>query len=514
MGSIDEQKPISEVSATYPKWQFPDVSSSLLLFFKGIGGWILLGGVLGAVALYLHFWSLLLVPLLLVSFFLIARPLYAVLLFVWFLPEIREIDVAKYFYAHHWFYPLAILYVGWFVQLLIRYRETFMSKKYLGVYMGFLLACVCSWQFGADIASFVPYEESLFVKLFTVPQYRMIWEPYIASLLCFPVMAAIKTPRRLSWVVWCLVISGVFYTSTLFFMGQQSSVLETTVRSRGIFTHPINAGVYIMIPTILSVTLAYYETSFKKRILLILPLLICLGGLQMAVAKTAIVALFLIFVAAILLEMDMSKVVRYGTLTIAGTVLGGLFLSLISNRVQMIARQIILNFLGTSLKMETGFGSGLNSFGGRIILCQAGLKIFAKYPLFGVGTGKHSYFLPSIGNLPDFFLRPWGLIHTHYITILAEIGLFGFIFYMAIISLALYDLFQAFFYFKHLENRQMYYLCKGLLLTFIAILIGYLGVPPHRTEFAFWLFIGLAAAVGQMAKKDKERGEKVTQAAC
>jgi O-antigen ligase len=507
--SIDVQKPIPEDQGIYSKWRLSYVKSYVLRFFTMYGGLMLLGGLLGAVVLKFHYWSLVFFLLFLVSLFFISRPFYAVLLFVWVLPDITEADVVPYLHYNVWFYPLTILIIGWSGKLLTQTREIFVSKKYLIAYVGFLIACLFSWQFGADISIFLPSGDPLIVKLFTDPRYRMLWEPILTAILMFPVMSAIKTSRQLSWIFWGIIISGIFYTSTLFFTGFSIDTgLELIARSKGIFTTPLHAGRYILIPMIMTASLIYKETSYIKRFCLIIFLFVFLLGEYRAASKSAFIALFLVVICAILLEMNLSKIIRYGFLATIGIIIGLFFLPILSGKAYHFVRTTILNFTISNITMKTSAVVGpTSSVGGRLILIQAGLKIFKKYPLFGAGLGKHHWLLSSIGGLPKSFINRWGHIHTNYIIILAEIGIVGFSFYILIIGFALYDLFRAFFYFKRSEDRQMYHLSQGVLLSFIGVLLCYWGTTPSRTELAFWLLIGLAAAIGRMTDQEQKQGE-------
>lgn len=110
----------------------------------------------------------------------------------------------------------------------------------------------------------------------------------------------------------------------------------------------------------------------------------------------------------------------------------------------------------------------------RLDLWWAGLKIFLDNPIFGVGPMNFPsvygrFYLPA-----DYYTQGWQVAHSDYITVLAEMGMFGFISFSLIVYLIIKDN----LYIKRLMLKNnlklsfQYMISNALLISLGGYLIG------------------------------------------
>ena len=80
-----------------------------------------------------------------------------------------------------------------------------------------------------------------------------------------------------------------------------------------------------------------------------------------------------------------------------------------------------LGTIGTSIKQA--------DLGGRVNLWQAGIMALAQHPMLGVGSGAM-----------DYMIGAW--VHNTFISIAAETGFIGFVLFLLILGLVLYNIFR------------------------------------------------------------------------
>ncbi|MGD9662107.1 MAG: O-antigen ligase family protein [Porticoccaceae bacterium] len=121
----------------------------------------------------------------------------------------------------------------------------------------------------------------------------------------------------------------------------------------------------------------------------------------------------------------------------------------------------------------------------RAYTAKLGLMIFLDHPFFGVGPGASIYYMPHYSNLYPIsfvseYLNAGSVPQNSYVSVLAELGIFGFIF---MISVLLYCLRQ-FYKLRHDPRDKLFLI--GLFFTVGSLL----SVTPAYSMF-IWVFLFL-----------------------
>ena len=153
-----------------------------------------------------------------------------------------------------------------------------------------------------------------------------------------------------------------------------------------------------------------------------------------------------------------------------------------------------------SLKEEKAHTSAYR----RVLLAQAGFKMLADKPLFGVGVGN--FYWSSREYMP---LVP-GLAHNMYIEVAAELGSIGFALFMGIIIYTLKDLKEILKKAKEQNNTQFYYYAKSLLVGLVGFLIAAVFLHAEYEKF-FWLVIFLTVCLRRIQEEQLVRGLSANQ---
>jgi len=127
----------------------------------------------------------------------------------------------------------------------------------------------------------------------------------------------------------------------------------------------------------------------------------------------------------------------------------------------------------------------------RLQMIPISFNIWANHLLCGAGIG-------NITIAPSNYLKAEA--HNMYLNILAEMGILGFITFIILIFLSWKAVCKAGFIWEKYNNKQMYWLSKGLKITFFAmLLVGFL--TNGQTDKLLWLIMALNFAMFAIAKK-------------
>jgi len=160
----------------------------------------------------------------------------------------------------------------------------------------------------------------------------------------------------------------------------------------------------------------------------------------------------------------------------------------------------------TQMMTERQDSPELYDIGTRAVLLLGGIMMFIGNPVLGVGAG--GFQATMIAKYLDFL--PWGidsatLSHTYVVTILAELGIIGFVLF-CIFLLIVYKQFKLNFRTKDV-NLKAYSLV--ILSAIIVIFIGAQAEGRFFEEPLLWLFVGLNISLGKIIKdNNEERIEK------
>jgi len=447
-------------------------------------GVIVLSGLLGLATLGLDRWALVIIPVAVITWLSIQKLFYALLFLVCFLPpEPGDADIG--FIGTMWYIAFSVFWAAWLVKLITQPKKIFLPVSYLLLCGGFLATCILSLYLGADIHMFLTSQADR--KLYAQ---NFVLRPLLDSLLFFPVVSAIENPRQLKQLFWAIVLAGIFHTIPVYFVGgvPESATGEVFRRSGLMATAP-HAAFYTMFFLIAATSLYGCETSKRRKGFLIGAIVLFVLAQHFTKSKTVLASLILTYLLFILLQGKADRILK--SLIVSGL---SFLIALPFLPTAMIdSIKIILLSIFVDPNINALTSSNIGSLGGRLLVVQAGLKLFWTYPVFGVGLGKH-FFL-----IQPFAPPMYNVIHTHYVTVLVEMGLVGLALFLGIIGLTLWDLTKSFFQFKRQGDPQMYSLSRGLLLTFFGMLIVYLTLFDISSR-VFWMIVGLAPVVRKMTR--------------
>lgn len=364
----------------------------------------------------------------------------------------------------------------------------------------FMLYSFVVW-FITDLKSFVPYVKhrvSFYLLLFVI--YYLVSAVFISPAM----MKGLNETLR-------YVIYFFFFTMTIQFINKPEDylkILKTVViiavilslegisefvfnyhlwedagrRATATFMDPNIFARFLNIVICSLLILRLKKIHIFRPVIMDISLMVCLIALMFTVSRQGWMILFVsLFFISFFLEKKHRNRVLLGLLAVG-----------------IMAIPVMLQLLEIRQK-----GLEMYDIGTRIGLLIGGGLMFLSNPLFGIGAS--GFQTAMIQNYLEYL--PWGinsptLSHTYLVTVLAELGILGFI----ILVLILY-----FSYKQFISNyRQKDPNIKTLsIITLVALVIILIGSQAEGRFFEgpfIWLFLGLNISVGKMAiGKEKEQ---------
>ena len=144
----------------------------------------------------------------------------------------------------------------------------------------------------------------------------------------------------------------------------------------------------------------------------------------------------------------------------------------------------------------------LYDIGSRVGLLIGGVLMFLGSPLYGVGAGGFQDTM--IGSYLEFL--PWGiesptLSHTYIVTVLAELGIVGFIIF-CIFLLYVYKQFKSNF---QTQNKELKAYSLIILTSIIVVFVGAQVEARFFEEPLLWLFLGMGVSIEKIVKREKNK---------
>lgn len=161
----------------------------------------------------------------------------------------------------------------------------------------------------------------------------------------------------------------------------------------------------------------------------------------------------------------------------------------------LVSTPILLNILAERDNTLTLF-----DIGERAGLLLGGIFMFLSSPIYGIGAGGFQSVM--IDKYLD--LLPWGILgstlpHTYIVTILAEIGIIGFIIFMAFIFIVYRQ-----FVINYKSRNKV---TKALaLMTFSSMIVIFIGSQAEGRFFEepyLWLMLGIHVVIGNLLKSEQ-----------
>jgi len=260
---------------------------------------------------------------------------------------------------------------------------------------------------------------------------------------------------------------------TLYVSGKDGA--DETKRSAGFFTHPAHAAYYL--EYILTIVLAYLVMPGRPRDRFVLGALLMIGlaALYMTFARSAVVGLFCGFVVVIGISRWSAMISREVFTRCA----------LVFAVCVAIGAPLLIHYLANRPDPITK----------RLELIEIALDTIWKRPVVGAGLNNSSIVTEgaeSIVTTSQGRERVVTVIHNHYLIVLIEVGIVGFLLYFAffwqIVGIAL----------RHMRVTapELKPLLVGIVGAMVSIAVNNLGEPfgGHVVQAMLWLYAGLAIA--------------------
>lgn len=140
---------------------------------------------------------------------------------------------------------------------------------------------------------------------------------------------------------------------------------------------------------------------------------------------------------------------------------------------------------------------GRSSLSTRSDMIKAGLNIFIDYPIFGVGLGNYKYVAPRY-----IFIRLMYYSHNTFITILSELGLVGFLFFIFICFKIINNIY---YFYKNSIFISSFYFYLGLSFVNFLIISFFLHNVTDKYFWGMFIPISMLLDYWRINRKDSEK---------
>jgi O-antigen ligase len=139
----------------------------------------------------------------------------------------------------------------------------------------------------------------------------------------------------------------------------------------------------------------------------------------------------------------------------------------------------------------------------RLLLAEAGLNMVKHHPWTGVGAGNFKMFVRQFGDVNEDHIA-----HNTYISLLAELGIPGFMAYMAVLVATFWSL-------ERVRRRSMtegpllvHQIAMGMQAGLVAYLVAVYFVSAEAHKL-YWLFVFLSIVLGDLQRRHGRRDTPV-----
>jgi O-antigen ligase len=208
-----------------------------------------------------------------------------------------------------------------------------------------------------------------------------------------------------------------------------------------------------------------------------------------------------VFLATIFLTQSRGGIVALGVVMVSGLAFGGPI------RGRIFAGSLALGALAVVVFVLVAPPSSLGRLGsftggggsGRLDLWKVSTEVIGNHPLAGIGAGNFPVVEPayaaSAGNLPrvDLVLDDTKVVHNTYLNVLTDLGLIGFLPFVALLLGIVVSTVRAVGRFEARGERVAGMYGRAILIGTLGML-GAFTFLSAQYEKQLWLVLGLAAA--------------------
>lgn len=309
--------------------------------------------------------------------------------------------------------------------------------------------------------------------------------------LVFIVYTALRGPREIRWIVWAF-LGGALLTALIGLGGSTSaesfSPYADTGRLAGQIGDP-NELAALLVPALVFSTF------------------------MLAAVKNPLLRLFLatsvgVFMVALFLTQSRGGLVALGATFLVTPFLAG------PVRARAVAVMLVVVAAGVSyyvlvappeaIERITHFSAGGGT--GRTDLWGIALDMTGNHPVGGVGAGNFQTIEPryALGNVNlesiDLIVDTPKVAHNTYLHILAELGIVGFLAFVAVLGGAVFAGWRAARRLEAAGEREDGILARGIVIGTVGMLAAFAFISSQYGK-QLWLLIGLVIALDALARR-------------
>ena len=370
-------------------------------------------------------------------------------------------------YLQQAFKPLLLLTIlAWFLGTLHLREIKFVNSSQHYLIASFIVVALISVFFADNLDRAMSMTGS-YLKLF---------------LFYFIAIMIVSSRSEIKPILWIMVIAGslaaliglyqTFFGAAADSQGQTNFLLSTRTET---LTHDPNYLALITVPLIpLAVGLLKIDKSLLRKIFLTGLIAILAGTTILTLSRMGMLCLFF------LLIMILYKERRHKKLVISAILAFILMIFLIPENVIEGVR-IFQDFRGDDSVQQ------------RLRILNGGFNMFLDHPIFGVGIGN---FLTQSLHYTNTLLPR--LAHNTFLEIMAEMGIFGLVIFVAIIFYTLKDMSQLQKFYQAQQDEQFLEFIRSIRISFLVFLVGslFLTAGPITT---FWMLVALTVIMKKLS---------------
>lgn len=367
----------------------------------------------------------------------------------------------------------------------VLHRESWKSMLDAGVFKGGMILLALAFASGL----WARYPDAT---------YEYVFQLFNLFLWCLLVIDTMNSWSRIEWLAKILTLVAVvasILTITQYFN-------EGVRRAGADIAGGVNATAEVLVTLIpFAFYLLYAPQSRKWRLVGLASVILSSLAVVVTVSRTG----FMLLIVAVVFQYWSSFKNRTGGIWIF--ILAGIFFVVVNQSISQARLMGYFTYRMQSIvpELQTAYNTD-GIMGARIYHARVGLAIFLNHPLFGVGYGNYGYYflhtyqfrVPGSGKLYTSPRSP----HGSYIGMLANLGLLGFLIWLAIIIVAFKNLYRSRSLWAETKHEKEYLLVHAITASFL--LQTLYGIASNTNENKiYWLLLGLSAAVWHLSK-DKQ----------
>jgi O-antigen ligase len=323
----------------------------------------------------------------------------------------------------------------------------------------------------------------------------------LAQMLLLSLLVAdlIKSWSQLAWIARGLVM----VISIIAILTIQQYLTGQVRRAGGDIAGTENGTAYVMVIAVpFAIYLVRAQGSQFWRLLGLCYTVLAIVGVALTFSRTSFVLLTLVILA------NYWKIIREGggrgwLILLSGVaVIGITFIprDLIIERVESIGP-----YIQSALSKNTSDEDSSRGY-----IYRVGLAVFREHP-FGVGYNNFGYayreYQYKVPGATFYRLNADRSPHSSYLGLLTELGLPGFILWLAILGFALRNLIIAWSIMSKAKQSAHYYLVQAITYNVFLQVGGYAFARNIHLQKLFWLLLALSVVVRNLAEQNKQETE-------